>query len=878
MKLKRIGVLLLTICVVMSCMSLPARATEGNEAESEITDVIEDEAMDTSEEKSEEKSEEESEEESEVESEEENSETGEEVSEETGDEVIQEESEEEIISDSDEEEDLLTGPVNWTESVTLSQNTTVNGDLTISGLTNLGGYVLTVNGNLIIDAWVDSGDFAAINVSGNLICKSGYFILRDGTAVNVTGDLKFCGLNANGSEVKGTCQLYWIGKGVEINIGGNYLINTSERVNYEITINLNGDLINKSGSNLSDTTINFNGTKQQLIDIPENVTLGHLGGTNNDIKVKKCFNGKLDKNFTIKTDEEIIYVNDSLSLNRYTLSIPSSVVANVWLDTGDFGKLSIGGDFIVKSNYIILRDGAVLDVAGDLRFCGMDVNGNEVKGSGQFYWIGNGVEINIGKDYVINTTGRVNYDFTINLKGDLINKSGNSLASTTINFNGTKQQMIDITKDTDLGHLGGTNDDIKVKNCFNGKLDKSFILKTDEEKIIVNGTLSLNQFELSIPATVVASAWLDTGNFGKLSIDGDFIFTDGYLILADGSVTDISGNFRLCGLDANGNEVKGSGGLYRIGNDPIVNVGGNYEINTSKEVYPAIIVNLKGNLLNKSGNSLNYNTINLVGNVDAQHKQIVDMSSGGKIGTLTLSSCGDFYEITKDCYNKLEKPEHKYDSGVVTKPTTKTTEGEKTFTCTVCGHKHVEKIPRVVNVFNDIDETGWYAEAVQYVYENGIMVGKDENSFNPNGKLSREQLVQMLYSIEGKPEVNINNPYRDVKETQWYYQAVLWAKQTGVATGKGNGTFGIGSQITRQDLTLMLYAYADYKGFDKTTNNSAISGFADANKVSSYAKNAMNWAVTQGIISGKGGNRLDPTGNATRAECALIIMNLLEKN
>ena len=293
MKLKRIGVLLLTICVVMSCMSLPAHATEGNEAESEITDVIEDEAMDTSEEKSEEESEEESEVESEVESEEENSETEEEVSEETGDEVIQEESEEEIISDSDEEEDLLTGPVNWTESVTLSQNTTVNGDLTISGLTKLGGYVLTVNGNLIIDAWVDSGDFAAINVSGNLICKSGYFILRDGTAVNVTGDLKFCGLNANGSEVKGTCQLYWIGKGVEINIGGNYLINTSERVNYEITINLNGDLINKSGSNLSDTTINFNGTKQQLIDIPENVTLGHLGGTNNDIKVKKCFNGKL---------------------------------------------------------------------------------------------------------------------------------------------------------------------------------------------------------------------------------------------------------------------------------------------------------------------------------------------------------------------------------------------------------------------------------------------------------------------------------------------------------------------------------------------------------------------------------------------------------
>ena len=558
------------------------------------------------------------------------------------------------------------------------------------------------------------------------------------------------------------------------------------------------------------------------------------------------------------------------------MSIPSSVVANVWLDTGDFGKLSIGGDFIVKSNYIILRDGAVLDVAGDLRFCGMDVNGNEVKGSGQFYWIGNGVEINIGKDYVINTTGRVNYDFTINLKGDLINKSGNSLASTTINFKGTKQQMIDITKDTDLGHLGGTNDDIKVKNCFNGKLDKSFILKTDEEKIIVNGTLSLNQFELSIPTTVVASAWLDTGNFGKLSIDGDFIFTDGYLILADGSVTDISGNFRLCGLDANGNEVKGSGELYSIGKDPIVNVGENYEINTSGDVYFAIIVNLGGNLLNKSGNGQNYNTINLVGEVDAQHKQVVNMSSGGKIGTLTLSSCGDFYEITEGCYNKLEKPEHKYDSGVVTKPTTKTTDGEKTFTCTVCGHEKVEKIPKVEEVFSDVQENKWYTPAVQYVYENGIMVGGN-NKFDISGKLTREQLVQMLYSIEGKPRVNINNPFGDVKEGAWYYNAVLWAKQSKVASGSGSN-FGVGKKITRQDLAVMLYAYADYKGFDKTTDNSAISGFADAIKVSSYAKNAMNWAVTQGLISGKGGNRLDPTGNATRAECALIIMNLLEKN
>ena len=187
----------------------------------------------------------------------------------------------------------------------------------------------------------------------------------------------------------------------------------------------------------------------------------------------------------------------------------------------------------------------------------------------------------------------------------------------------------------------------------------------------------------------------------------------------------------------------------------------------------------------------------------------------------------------------------------------------------------------VVFKFTDIKPDAWYVNAVQYASDTGIMAGTGA-TFSPNANVTRNQVAQILYNKEGKVKPTIENPFSDLKPDHWSYNSVLWAYEKGIANGKPDGTFGVGNNITRLDLAIMLYKYADKKGFDLSTNTSAINNFTDGAKIPAYGTKAMNWAVTQGVMSGKanktGGMRLDYGGKATRAECASMIMKLLEKN
>ncbi len=187
--------------------------------------------------------------------------------------------------------------------------------------------------------------------------------------------------------------------------------------------------------------------------------------------------------------------------------------------------------------------------------------------------------------------------------------------------------------------------------------------------------------------------------------------------------------------------------------------------------------------------------------------------------------------------------------------------------------------------FADVSKTSWQIKSVNYAYVRGLMAGKGTDNvsglvrFDPNSPISREEFVQVLYNAEGKPSVSLVNEFLDVQNT-WYTKAVLWAKSKDIANGTPDGNFGVGKNITRQDLAMMLYKYAKMKGCDLSLNAGAINRFADGNKVSGYAKNAMDWAVTQGVLSGKGTTGstvfyLDPAGTATRAECAAMLKNFM---
>ena len=184
----------------------------------------------------------------------------------------------------------------------------------------------------------------------------------------------------------------------------------------------------------------------------------------------------------------------------------------------------------------------------------------------------------------------------------------------------------------------------------------------------------------------------------------------------------------------------------------------------------------------------------------------------------------------------------------------------------------------VLEIFDDLKEGAWYINAVQYAYDNKIMLGKGD-SFNPGSPMTRAEFVQVLYNHSGATpdDIFIDNPFSDVVEGKWYVNAVRWAKQNNIASGNGDGTFGVKNSIKRQAVAVMLYNYAAMNGYDTSFDTDAISGFSDADKVKPMYEKALKWAVSQGVMSGKG-ESLDPTGTATRAECASMIMKLIEKN
>ena len=184
--------------------------------------------------------------------------------------------------------------------------------------------------------------------------------------------------------------------------------------------------------------------------------------------------------------------------------------------------------------------------------------------------------------------------------------------------------------------------------------------------------------------------------------------------------------------------------------------------------------------------------------------------------------------------------------------------------------------------FEDVAPGAWYEEAVRYAYFHNIMEGMSETEFAPATALTRAMAVQILYNLEGQPDLsdeNLGYPYEDVDAQAWYGDAVYWARITGVATGYGDGTFQPTDSITRQEFAQMLYNYAKYKGYDLTAAGD-LSTFPDANSIADWAEAAMSWANGNELINGHDDGTIDAAGIGTRAQAASILMkfdqNLVE--
>ncbi|MDO4174715.1 MAG: phage tail tip lysozyme [Eubacteriales bacterium] len=177
-------------------------------------------------------------------------------------------------------------------------------------------------------------------------------------------------------------------------------------------------------------------------------------------------------------------------------------------------------------------------------------------------------------------------------------------------------------------------------------------------------------------------------------------------------------------------------------------------------------------------------------------------------------------------------------------------------------------------VFIDVNLDAWYKDAVEYVYNNKLMVGTSDTEFSPGLSMSRAMVAQILYNIAGKPAVTGEAPFSDVPSDKWYYNAVLWAYQNNIIAGTEEQIFEPNSDITREQFATILYRY------EQSPAVSGTLGFQDADTVSEWAANAMLWVTQNNIISGTqtdSGIYLDPKGTATRAQSAMILMRYLER-
>ena len=210
------------------------------------------------------------------------------------------------------------------------------------------------------------------------------------------------------------------------------------------------------------------------------------------------------------------------------------------------------------------------------------------------------------------------------------------------------------------------------------------------------------------------------------------------------------------------------------------------------------------------------------------------------------------------------------DASGKTVSTTKVSENEYTFTMPE-GNVTVTAtfVEKNATPFTDVKTTDWWYEAVKYVYENKLMSGTSDTTFEPTAKLNRAQAVQILYNLEGQPAVTGTADFTDVSG-HWALNAITWGAKNGVVAGVGNGKFDPNANVTREQFAQMMYNYAKFKGYDLTAQGD-LDNFTDVSKVSDWAETALAWANGEGLINGNTDGTLAPNGTAIRGQAASIM-------
>lgn len=179
--------------------------------------------------------------------------------------------------------------------------------------------------------------------------------------------------------------------------------------------------------------------------------------------------------------------------------------------------------------------------------------------------------------------------------------------------------------------------------------------------------------------------------------------------------------------------------------------------------------------------------------------------------------------------------------------------------------------------FADVPSGSWYYDDVAYVYDTGLMTGLTATTFGPNLSTTRGMIVTILWRMENEPAAKHGCPFADVRRGSYYEQAIAWASENGIVTGFDASTFAPDRAITREQLAAILFRFAAYRGMDAVTLRENLSSFQDQAAISAYAVSALNWAVGEGLMQGTG-DKLEPTGSATRAQVAAMLRRFMQRN
>lgn len=179
--------------------------------------------------------------------------------------------------------------------------------------------------------------------------------------------------------------------------------------------------------------------------------------------------------------------------------------------------------------------------------------------------------------------------------------------------------------------------------------------------------------------------------------------------------------------------------------------------------------------------------------------------------------------------------------------------------------------------FADVPSGSWYYDDVAYVYDTGLMTGLTATAFGPNLSTTRGMIVTILWRMENEPAAKHGCPFADVRRGSYYEQAIAWASENGIVTGFDASTFAPDRAITREQLAAILFRFAAYRGMDAVTLRENLSSFQDQAAISAYAVSALNWAVGEGLMHGTG-DKLEPTGSATRAQVAAMLRRFIQRN